>query len=150
MDETTLSQIISIMDDVDDMTIATLRGDGYPQATTVSYVNDGLTIYFGTAASSQKASNIAQSNKVSLTINRTYSSWDEIEGLSLAGLATRITDPAEQRKIGDLMFAKFPQIAKYIPPESPSEELALFRIDPKVISLLDYRKEFGHCELVQV
>ena len=30
-------QIISIMDDVDDLTIATVREDGYPQATTVSY-----------------------------------------------------------------------------------------------------------------
>src|ERR1700731_3853356 len=29
-----------------DMTIATVREDGYPQATAVSYVNDGLAVYF--------------------------------------------------------------------------------------------------------
>lgn len=48
-------EIVSIMNEASDMTIATLRGDGYPQATTVSYANDGLTVYFGTAGASQKA-----------------------------------------------------------------------------------------------
>ena len=54
MDAATLKQIISVIDEVNDLTIATSRDDGYPQATTVSYVNDGLTIYFGTASHSQK------------------------------------------------------------------------------------------------
>lgn len=34
-------QIVSIINDVNDMTIATVRDDGFPQATTVSYFNDG-------------------------------------------------------------------------------------------------------------
>jgi nitroimidazol reductase NimA-like FMN-containing flavoprotein (pyridoxamine 5'-phosphate oxidase superfamily) len=149
MDKTTRNQIISIIDDIDDMTIATVREDGYPQATTVSYVNDGLAIYFGTAADSQKARNIAQSNKVSLTVNRSYGNWSEIEGLSIAGVATLVTDPAEQQKVAGLLFEKFPQIADYVPEDTDPEELVLFRIDPKVISLLDYSKGFGHTELVQ-
>ncbi len=48
-------QIIAILDAADDLTIATIRHDGYPQATTVSFVNDGLAIYFGTGTESQKA-----------------------------------------------------------------------------------------------
>ena len=51
-------QIISIIDDVQDMTIATVREDNFPQATTVSYVNDGFAIYFATNKYSQKAKNI--------------------------------------------------------------------------------------------
>ncbi len=54
MDQAKRAQIVSIIDDVNDMTIATLRPDLYPQATTVSYVNDGLTIYFGTSPDSRK------------------------------------------------------------------------------------------------
>ena len=150
MDEGRRRQIVSIIDDVDDMTIATVRDDGYPQATTVSYVNDGMTIYFGTSAGSQKAKNIASNNKVSLTINRTYSDWSEIEGLSIAGLATPVTDPVEQERIGGLMFAKFPEIADYNPADTASEELTLFKVDPKFVSLLDYRQGFGHCELIEV
>lgn len=74
MDPALTPEVISILDQANDMTIATVREDGYPQATTVSYVNDGLTIYFGCAAESQKAKNIARSEKVSLTVNLPYAS----------------------------------------------------------------------------
>lgn len=148
MEKTLRDQIVSIVDDVDDMTIATVREDGFPQATTVSYINDGLTIYFMTPADGQKAQNIARCNKVSLTINRDYASWDDIEGLSMGALAMLVTDPQEQEKIGRLLLEKFPQAAQYEPAEEI--DLAFFRIEPKVISVLDYRKGFGHTELVQL
>ena len=44
--------------------------------------------------------------------------------------------------MGQLMFRKFPQIARYAPTEM--EQLVLFRITPEIISVLDYRKGFGH------
>ena len=37
------------------MTVATNRPDGWPQATTVGYVNDGLTLYFLCDPESQTA-----------------------------------------------------------------------------------------------
>ena len=141
-------QIISIIDGTQYMTIATVREDGYPQATTVSYANDGLVIYFGASADSQKAQNIARCNKVSLTINRVYNNWDDIEGLSLGGIAMLVSDPKEQGMIGEMMFKKFPQIAHYVP--TAADYGALFRIEPEVISVLDYSKGFGHTELVKL
>jgi hypothetical protein len=36
------------------MTIATLRADGWPQATTVGYVTEGLTLYFLLAWTAKK------------------------------------------------------------------------------------------------
>ena len=141
-------QITSIINDVDDMTIATVRPDGYPQATTVSYVNEGLTIYFATGAHAQKAENIARNNKVSATIDRAYDNWNEIESLSLGGVAMRVTDPEEQEKISQLLFKKFPEVTDY-EPEAP-EEIVFFRLEPEVISLLDYAKGFGHTELFKV
>jgi len=77
MDPALKDEIVSILDGATDMTIATIREDGYPQATTVSYVNNGLAIYFGCAAQSQKAKNIARSAKVSLTVNLPYASWND-------------------------------------------------------------------------
>ncbi len=148
MDEMLHNQIISILNHVDDMTIATVREDGFPQATTVSYVNEGLTIYFITTADSQKAQNITKNDKVSLTINRPYENWDEIEGLSMAGHATPIHDPEEIERIGTLLLEKFPQAAQY--ETMAGTELAFFRIKPKVISILDYKKGFGHTEFVTV
>jgi nitroimidazol reductase NimA-like FMN-containing flavoprotein (pyridoxamine 5'-phosphate oxidase superfamily) len=129
-----------------DLTIATVREDGYPQATTVSYVNEGLTIYCGCAAQSQKAKNIAHSAKVSLTVNLPYASWDEIRGLSVGGKAAAITDPKEMERVRQMMLRKFPQITRYAPTDM--EQLLVFRIIPKVISVLDYRKGFGHTDLV--
>jgi Pyridoxamine 5'-phosphate oxidase len=60
MDPALKQEIVSILDEANDLTIATVREDGYPQATTVSYVNDGRKIYFGCAAASQKAQNLAR------------------------------------------------------------------------------------------
>ena len=141
-------EIFAILDDANDMTIATVHDDGYPQATTVSYVNDGLKIYFGCAAESQKAKNLARNSKVSLTVNLPYSSWAEIRGLSIGGKAELITDPQQMDQVSQLMFEKFPQIAGYAPAEL--EDIVLFRVTPEIISVLDYRKGFGHTDLVEV
>lgn len=149
MEHAFLKQIISIIDDTDDLTIATVREDGFPQATTVSYMNDGMTIFFGTTSDSQKAKNIALNNKVSLTVNRPYKTWDDIVGLSLGGYATAITDSAKIEKVAKLMFEKFPQVAQYASSED-EENVTFFRVTPTVISLLDYRKGFGHTDLVEV
>ncbi|MGZ3239946.1 MAG: pyridoxamine 5'-phosphate oxidase family protein, partial [Burkholderiaceae bacterium] len=49
--------ILNILDKAKDLTLATVRPDGYPQATTVSYAHDGLTIYVGVGKDSQKIAN---------------------------------------------------------------------------------------------
>jgi nitroimidazol reductase NimA-like FMN-containing flavoprotein (pyridoxamine 5'-phosphate oxidase superfamily) len=146
MDRALEATIKRLLSDVSDMTIATVREDGYPQATTVSYVSDGLKIYLGCAGGSQKAKNITRSNKVSLTINATYASWDEIKGLSIGGTAERVTAKDELARVQQLMHAKFPQIAQF--GADAESGIAVFRVTPQVISVLDYTKGFGHTELV--
>ena len=46
MDEAIKSKILTLLDQHRIMTIATVRPDGWPQATTVGYVSDGLDLYF--------------------------------------------------------------------------------------------------------
>jgi len=146
MDTALREEILSVLKGANDMTIATIRPDGFPQATTVSYVSDGLTIYFGCAAESQKAQNIAYNNKVSLTVTLPYFSWEGIRGLSMGGTAKPVTDLNEINRVSELMLRKFPQILQY----ALTEEKGVFlvRITPEVISVLDYRKGFGHTDLV--
>ena len=151
MDKAKKDQIVSIIDQTNDMTIATIREDGFPQATTVSYINDGLTIYFATSPDSQKSRNLARNNKVSITIDPPYKSWEDIVGLSLGGHAEPVTDQEEIEKVSELMFAKFPQVADYMAPNDVApEDIAFFRIRPVAISLLDYRQGFGHTELFEL
>ena len=148
MDSATQEKIAKILSGATDMTIATIRPDGYPQATTVGYVHDGVKIYFGTSADSQKARNIALCDKVSLTVNLPYDRWEEILALSMGGRAALVTERAEMAKVGRLMLKKFPQGADFGPEEA--DAIALFSVTPVVVSVLDYRKEFGHTELVEV
>ena len=80
------------------MTIATLRPDGWPQATTVGYANEGLTLYFLCGPDSQKAANLARDDRVSLTIDHDTPQVMEITGLSMAARAQAVVDPAEARE----------------------------------------------------
>ncbi len=148
MDSAMREKIVKILSGATDMTIATVRPDGYPQATTVGFVNDGVKIYFGTSADSQKAKNIALCDKVSLTVTLPYDRWEEILALSMGGRAALVTDRAEIAKVGRLMLKKFPQGADFGPEEA--DAIALFSVTPVVVSVLDYRKGFGHTELVEV
>ena len=148
MDDAVREKILAILAEATDMTIATVRPDGYPQATAVGYVHDGVVLYFGTAGDSQKARNIELCDKVSLTVTLPYDRWEQIRALSMGARATRLTDPAEIAKVGRLMLKKFPQGADFGPEEADS--IALFAVRPVVISVLDYRKGFGHTELIEV
>ena len=148
MDDAMREKIVGILAGAFDMTIATVRPDGFPQATTVGYVNDGVTVYFGTSADSQKARNIALCDKVSLTVTQPYDRWDKILALSMGGHAHRVVDAKEMARVGALILKKFPQGADFGPDEADS--IAIFAVQPIVISVLDYRQSFGHTELVTV
>lgn len=138
--------ILDLLATHNNMTIATVREDGYPQATTVGYVNDGLEIYFGCWTKSQKAHNLASNAKVSIAIDRDYEDWDKIKGLSLGGTARQVTEPSEIERVVKLFLRKFPQLAKFSAAEAP--DTVFFHVTPSVISVLDYAKGFGHTDLV--
>jgi PPOX class probable F420-dependent enzyme len=129
------------------MTIATLRSDGWPQATTVGYGNEGLTIYFLCGPDSQKAANLARDSRVSLTIDDDTGQVMAIEGLSMAARAEVVTDPSEAAKALRLMMQRYP--AQDVPLPMPNAaDVRIFRVTPTVISVLDYSKGFGHTDLV--
>ena len=148
MDDALKQQILKLLGKHRIMTIATMRPDGWPQATTVGYANDGMTLYFLCGQDSQKAENLAHDDRVSLTINEDSDQVMDIKGLSMAAHSTRISDPADGQKAMGLLFARYPE-QDNIPFEAPSPaDVALFRITPKVISVLDYSKGFAHTDLV--
>ncbi len=130
------------------MTVATLRPDGWPQATTVGYVNDGLTLYFLCGLDSQKAKNLARDDRISLTIDHDTADLMVITGLSMAARAQPVQDRAEAEKVLRMLPLKYAD-AKPLPMKMPTpEEVRLFRVTPTVISVLDYTQGFGHTDLV--
>lgn len=141
-------KIVTILDRCPDMTIATVRPDGAPQATVVSFVHDGLQIYFGTGREAQKAVNIEREPRVSVTVTAPYADWQHIEGVSLAGIAGEVTSAQEKALVGKLMLDRFPQLMDSL--EQFQNETKLFRVRPTLVSVLDYSKGFGHTDLVAI
>jgi general stress protein 26 len=147
MDQPNKDFVIRVIEGAQDLTLATVRPDGYPQATTVSFAHDGLTLYVGIGKHSQKATNLRGNNKVSLTINLPYQDWREIRGVSMSALAEILQEPTAVATAQDCLLRRFPQVAEWGGPDMASE-VAFLKITPQVISVLDYSKGFGHTELV--
>jgi len=147
MDKSMEDFVLGLIKNHNILTLATLRKDGYPQANTVSYANDGLTIYFSTAGDSQKVVNIKVNNKVSLTIDKDYPDWNQIKGLSMAATAEVLASPDEIQKAMACLIQKFPFLKDMPEPEEP---MAIIKITPGIISALNYDHGFGHTDLVEV
>lgn len=148
MDEAMKRKIQKLLDGHRIMTIATLRPDGWPQATTVGYVNEGLTLYFVCGPESQKAANLARDDRVSLTIDDDAPQIMAITGLSMAAHARRVTDRKEAEKVLGMLLQRYPEQASLPGPMPGPKDVAIFRVTPKVVSVLDYSKGFGHADLV--
>src|SRR3954466_3803207 len=103
MEEGIRTKILTLLDRHRIMTIATLRPDGWPQATTVGYVNEGMTLWFLCGLESQKAKNLARDDRVSITIDHDTPDMTAITGLSMAARAHRVTDLAEGEKVMRLL-----------------------------------------------
>jgi len=148
MDNEIRRKILTLLDQHRIMTVATLRPDGWPQATTVGYVNEGLVLYFLCGLDSQKAKNLARDDRLSLTIDHDTADLMAITGLSMAARAQAITERAEAERVLRLLPLKYSD-APPLPIKMPNpEEVRLFRVTPIVISVLDYSKGFGHTDLV--
>ncbi|MGZ3275655.1 MAG: pyridoxamine 5'-phosphate oxidase family protein [Caulobacteraceae bacterium] len=150
MDAALRDKILALLDEHRILSLATLRPDGWPQATTVGYVNDGMAIYFMCGRDSQKAKNLAQDDRVSLTIDRDTTDPMAIRGLSMAARAVPVTDAATVRRtMLELLPKKYPEYGPMMSQADMSQMMA-FRLVPQVISVLDYTKGFGHSDLVPV
>lgn len=151
MDNALKDKILSLLAQHRIMSLATLRPDGWPQATTVGYANDELTLYFLCGIESQKAMNLAHDDRVSLTIDHDTPQLMEISGLSMAARAQAVTDPAEAERAMRMVMARYsePQTPPLPFPMPSASDVRLFRLTPVVISVLDYSKSFGHTDLVR-
>jgi hypothetical protein len=73
-----------------------------------------------------------------------------ITGLSMAARAHPVRDRSEARRVLGLLASAYAESSTINPPmPMPGpEDVAVFRVEPEVISVLDYTKGFGHTDLV--
>ena len=139
---------VGILDQYRLMGLATLRADGWPQATMVSYANDGLLIYFVVSRASQKYANIARDSRVSIVVGRDFEDPAQIRALSIAANASEVRDPAQRERAIDLILERHPALAQ-LPRPDPGHS-AVMRAYCSIVTILDYSKGFGHADLLTV
>lgn len=152
IDQTALDAIFKVLDESGEMSLGTCRPDGFPQVTTVNFVHEELVIYCAVGLDSQKAHNIRANPKVSATINRPKRDWHDLQGLSLGGTARILTLESEMRVVAEHLLRRFPHLRQFIRGTDvmPWAGMLFVEIVPTAISILDYRKRFGHTELVEL
>ena len=141
-------QIVQLLDSHRIMTIATNRPDGWPQATIVGYANDGLLIYCFIGRAGQKFANVARDSRVSVAVGGDVPQPLQIKALSLAAHVAVVDDPAEIERAIAALLGRYPEYATM--PRPDPAEVAILRVMPEIVSILDYARGFGHTDLVTV
>jgi nitroimidazol reductase NimA-like FMN-containing flavoprotein (pyridoxamine 5'-phosphate oxidase superfamily) len=131
------------------LALATLRPDGAPHVTSVSYASCGLLIYAAIALDSHKAHDIARDSRVSLAFNAPETGPGQTRGLSIDAHAELITSPAELALASELLRGAVDDYARIIaePDVHPWPGMLFIRITPHTIIVLDYRRGFGHTDV---
>jgi nitroimidazol reductase NimA-like FMN-containing flavoprotein (pyridoxamine 5'-phosphate oxidase superfamily) len=141
-------QILSILRRHGLMTLATNRPDGWPQATSVSYVHRGLSIYFMISRTSQKFANLTADDRVSISIASSASTPVHFEGLSMSARAAEPSDEPYRSDILWQMRARHP--GYFDTSASDMTRSAIFRASPEIITIVDFSKGLGHSDVVTV
>lgn len=93
------------------LTLATASTAGVPHAATLTYVNDGVTLYVWTQPDATTAGHIEQNPLVSFAIDVYTADWRETKGIQGAGEARVVLSPDEIRRVVGLFEQKFPSVS---------------------------------------
>jgi hypothetical protein len=140
--------ITSILEGHGVMTLATLRPDGWPQATTVSYVSKHLILYFLISRTSQKFRNITADDRVSIAIASEPQAAANIQGLSMSARAIESRDEPYRSEMLARLSQRHP--GYFDASALDMGQSALIRALPSIIAVVDYSKGLGHSEIVTV
>ncbi|HEX6072308.1 MAG TPA: pyridoxamine 5'-phosphate oxidase family protein [Sphingomicrobium sp.] len=139
---------IGILDANRTMTIATVRPDGWPQATIVGYANEGLALYFLVYRTSQKFSNMAHDNRVAITVGQEPAQLEDVKAVYAGCTVSEVEDPAQRTRAWTLLAQRHPQLDDLAPPAA--DEVATMVAHCRYISVLDYGTAIGHTEAFSV
>ena len=126
------------------MSIATVRPDGWPQATIVGYANDGFRLYFLIHRTSQKFANIERDNRIAITVGQEPSELSQIKAVYAGCEVREVSDLAERSRAWMLLAKRHPNLTDLAPPETA--EVATMVAECRYVSVLDYSQGFGHSE----
>ena len=139
---------ITILNENRIMTIATVRPDGWPQATIVGYANEGFRLYFLIYRTSQKFENIAHDNRVSIAVGHEPAQLVDVKAVYAGCDVHEVTDLAEKSRAWMLLAQRHPNLTDLAPPQT--DEVATMAAECRHVSVLDYSQGLGHAESLTV
>lgn len=107
------------------MSVALNRPDGWPQVTTVGYLNEGLNLYFIVARTSQKFLNAERDPRAE------SGSQGDAVGVSMSGRVKEIVDPRTIDRLNHQVIARYPDVHVYCPGE---DAVAVLHFAPEIVS----------------
>jgi len=146
MDNDLKKRIAEYIDRCRFCTIATVSTDGQPSASTVSFNNVGMDIYFNTTRDSKKIQNILSNPRVTIAMQkpRLPKTDQEITGIQYSGTAKILSDD-EIAKSPKAVVSRNRLFNSLKPGSS-----VVVKVTPLEIYLIDYSRGFRHRELFQI
>ena len=128
------------------VTVAVVEPDGTAHAAALFYaVDDELNLYVLTEPASSHGRAMARTGWVAGTIQRDRQEWREIQGAQFRGRCRRLRGAARERG-WNLFAARFPFVRDPAVAGLAQAlgKMALWRIEPAWMRLIDNRRGFGH------
>jgi hypothetical protein len=126
-----VAAVVELLDRERLMTVACNRPDGWPQATTVGYLNEGLNLYFVVARASQKFANLQADPRASVAIRSGGGSRGDAVGVSMAGRVVEVVDPDAVERLNRQVIERYPDLHAYCP---SGDSVAVLHFRPSIVS----------------
>lgn len=89
-----------------DLQVASINADGTPHLVTMWYVYDGEDLCFWTYGKSQKVVNLRRDPRITVLV-ATGEEYVQLKGVSIAGRAEIVEDPAEVLRYGEQVYERY-------------------------------------------
>lgn len=135
------------------MSLATSSASG-PHAANLFYACDGLALVWVSEPDTQHSREIETDPRVAATVAPDYSDFAVIQGVQIAGVARRIVAAEERTRHLALLEARYPFLRQLatgpVKLQQAYARIAVYRLQPARIVLIDNRIAFGHKETLDI
>jgi uncharacterized protein YhbP (UPF0306 family) len=123
------------------LSLATVTSDGLPRVTPLFYLPQELRLYWFSSPSSGHSCNLAAQPDCAVTVYAPATSWKEIRGVQMRGVASRVKDPESCDKMTAQYTTRF-QLSRLFQPLIAKS--ALYCFEPHWLRYLDNSRRFGY------
>jgi uncharacterized protein YhbP (UPF0306 family) len=120
------------LDNQPTLTLATATRGGIPRATTLTYVNEGLSVYVWTRPDTTTARQMQENPVVFFAIDEYTDDWREAKGIQAAADAQVVLKSSELEHVVGLFEQKYPALAGTL-----ASGVSLFRLTPTELQFIN-------------